>query len=342
MPRHEGIRERADGYWEFRLRVDGRRRSFYAHTYDEALALKAEKLNDKRQGLPVAAKGTVADFLGRWLETSVRPSVDPATFDQYSQHVRLYLAPRDANGKCLALPHLGAIKLANLRPDHVRAWIADMLTHLAPRTTQLALTVFRHGLDSAVADGIIARNVAKLAKRPKAERPEVRVFLPDEAKDFLAAISGKRLEALYLITLRLGLRESEVIGLRWRDINFDLNTLTINQTVKRIGRGTGASKLVFGDTKTPNSRRSPSLSTSMVTALKAHRARQAEERLATGATGVITTSSSVRASERRSRRRIYAANSKPSSPKPNCHGSSFTHSDIAAPRSSSMKAYHCE
>jgi hypothetical protein len=93
MPRHEGIRQHKSGLWEVRIRMDDKRRSFYAQTFEEADALKAEKLNDKRQGLPVAAKGTVADFLADWLE-GMRHSIDPATDDQYSQHVRLYLAPR--------------------------------------------------------------------------------------------------------------------------------------------------------------------------------------------------------------------------------------------------------
>ncbi len=61
MPRHEGIRRHKSGLWEVRIRIDGKRRSFYAQTFEEADALKAEKLNDKRQGLPVAAKGTVAN-----------------------------------------------------------------------------------------------------------------------------------------------------------------------------------------------------------------------------------------------------------------------------------------
>ena len=221
------------------------------------------------------------NFLAHWLE-GVRPSIDPATYDQYAQHVRLYLAPRDANSRALPLPHLGAIKLARLRPHHVRGWVVHMLKTLSPRTTQLALTVFRHALDGAVADGILPRNVAKLVKRPKADKREVKVYEPDEAKRFEGAIAGTRLEALYVVTLRLGLRQSEALGLRWSDINLDSNTLAVSQTVKRIGRGTSASKLVFSSPKTKMSRRTLSLSPAVVGALKTHRARQAEERLAAG------------------------------------------------------------
>jgi len=281
MPRHEGIRQHKSGLWELRIRLNGKRHSFYTATCEEAVDLKAEKLNDKRMGLPLSAKGTVADFLTRWLE-GVRHSIDPATYDQYAAHLRLYLAPRDPSGRYLPLPHLGAIKLGVLGPDQVRAWMASLLKRLSPRTTQLALTVFRHALDSAVADGILARNVAKLVKRPKADKPKIRVFEPDEAIRFLAAVRGRRLEALYVTTLRLGLRESEVLGLRWSDVNFEAGSVTITQTVKRIGRGTGASKLVFGGTKTDSSRATLALSAPLIAALKAHRPRQAEERLAAG------------------------------------------------------------
>ena len=332
MPRHEGIRQHKGGLWELRIRLNGKRLSFYTQSCEEAVDLKAEKLNDKRQGLPLAAKGTVADFLTRWLE-GIRHSVDPATFDQYSQHVRLYLAPRDASGKCLPLPHLGAIKLGRLQPDHVRAWMSNMLKRLSPRTTQLALTVFRHALDSAVADGILARNVAKLVKRPKADKPKIRVFEPDEAVRFLDVVKGKRLEALFVATLRLGLRESEVLGLRWSDVNFDAATVTITQTVKRIGRGTGESKLIFGGTKTDSSRATLSLSAPLVVALRAHKPRQAEERLAAGRDWHNHDSFSRPTSGRQWKPRTCGANSTPSGLGPNCHASSFTPCAIRPPHS---------
>jgi len=76
-----------------------------------------KKFSDKARGLPIAFEHeTVADFLDRWLEQSVKPSVHPPTHQQYHQHARLYLKPA-----------LGGVRLADLRPQHIQAFINGQL-----------------------------------------------------------------------------------------------------------------------------------------------------------------------------------------------------------------------
>lgn len=250
------------------------------------------ELANRQKGLPITVdKGVLGDYLDAWLEHSVREYADPATFDSYRQNVDLYLAPRDQHGRCLPLPALSGLRLSKITPDHIRAWIASMRERVSERTkqplsagtTRLALMTLRTALNAAVADGLIARNVARLVKGPRAAKGSKMVPLDaEQSKRFLSVLPGERLEAAYVVALRLGLRQAEVLGLRWSDVDFEGRAVRVEQTVKRVGRAEGKTELIFSSLKTHSSRRSPSMSEPLIAALKAHRARQAEERLAAG------------------------------------------------------------
>ncbi len=248
-----------------------KRKSFYGATAQEVqdALLKARK--DKADGLPVAVeRQTVAQFLADWLENSVKPSVRPLTHEQYRQHVKLYLAPL-----------LGHHRLSKLAPQHVRAFIKRKLQdELSPRTVQLSLVILRRALGQAVEDGLIGRNVAKVAG-PRVRRFEGKPLSPEQARTLLGTAKGERLEALYATALSLGLRMGEALGLRWRDIDLDRRVLTVNRILARL-RGSQGSTLQLVEPKTSRSRRTVSLPEAAVRALKAHKVHQLEERLAAG------------------------------------------------------------
>ena len=159
---------------------------------------------------------------------------------------------------------------------------------LSPRTVQLSLVILRHALDGALRFGLLARNVAKLVDSPRVKRAELRPFTPDEARAFVDAIEGHKWAGVYLTALTLGLREGELLGLKWSDVDFAARTLRVNQTMQRIERVRKAddqgakTSLQFVETKTDRSRRVLSLSDGLIKALRLHRARQSQERLAAG------------------------------------------------------------
>jgi integrase len=267
------IFQRLDGRWCAQLDLgwqnDRRVRKYLYGEKAEAVRdalLKARA--DYAAGLPVAVeRQTAAQFLQRWLEDSVKPSCRPLTYEQYRQHVKLYLAPL-----------LGSHQLAKLAPQHVRAFIRQKLEDgLSPRTVQLSLVILRRALGQAVTDGLAARNVAKLVDAPRWKRPEVKPWEPGEAARFVDAIKGEPLEAAYLVALSLGLRRGEVLGLRWCDVNLDAKTITIAQALARVG-----GKLQLIEPKSRQSRRTLPLHDVLVAALRNHRRRQLEERLAAG------------------------------------------------------------
>jgi integrase len=112
---------------------------------------------------------------------------------------------------------------------------------------------------------------------PRVRRPEIHPLTPEQARTFLDAARGDRLEALYSVALAIGLRQGEALGLRWEHIDLDGGELRVRVALQRI-----AGKLQLVEPKTRQSRRTIPLPQVAVNALRAHRVSQLEERLLAG------------------------------------------------------------
>jgi integrase len=175
---------------------------------------------------------------------------------------------------------LGRITLQQLEPQHVQALMASKLkSGLAPQTVRHIRTVLRRALNFAMKWGVVARNVAALVDPPQLERHEVKPMTAEQARSFLEAAQNQRFGSLYVLALSLGMRQGEVLGIRWADVRLEGEnpTLAVNQALQRI-RG----EFRFVRPKTDRSRRTIALPRSVVEALLAQRARQAADRLAIG------------------------------------------------------------
>ena len=139
--------------------------------------------------------------------------------------------------------------------------------------------MLRNALNWAIKAGLIVRNPAALADPPRLEDAEVVPFTPAEARALVAATeeTADRLAALFRVALTLGLREGEVLGLAWDDVDLDAGRLRVRRAVQRID-GT----LTLKEPKSDKSRRTLRLPPSLVAALRAHRDRQAFEQAAVG------------------------------------------------------------
>jgi integrase len=156
-------------------------------------------------------------------------------------------------------------------PQHVQALLRAKEREgvLSPTTIGYIRTVLRITLHRALKWNLIERNVAALADAPRKTCKERVPLTPEQAGAFLIAADGDRLEALYLITAAFGLRLGEALGLRWQDVDLDAGTLRIRQTAQRVD---GA--LIFKEPKTEKSRRTLTLPTVLVDALRRHCDRQ--------------------------------------------------------------------
>ena len=148
---------------------------------------------------------------------------------------------------------------------------------LAAKTVKYHLSIMRMALSRAEKWGLVARNVALLIDPPRVKKYEVQPITPEQAKAFLLAIEGDRMEALFTVALALGLRRGEALGLRWSDVDFQTKTLRVNQALQRLN-----GSLQITELKTKSSRRLLDLPEMLAIKLREHRTRQLEEKLLAG------------------------------------------------------------
>lgn len=275
------IFKRQDGRWVGQLDVgwteggQRKRRSFYGVTRAAVRDAMTEAINAQRQGLTVQSKDqTMATYLRTWLAGEV-DDLRPSTHKRYAQFVN-----RDI------IPAIGKISLAKLGVQDVQRMLRGV--DAAPRTVRQLRAVLRKALHDAMRMELLSRNVAALAKPPKlGDAVEQPVMEPDQAREFMAAVAGDRLESLYVLALSTGLRQGEALGLQWTGIAG--GAMTISKGLQRVN-----GKLVLVDTKTDASKRTVRLPRVAVEALADHRGRQLEDRLIAGEkwqdTGFVFTS----------------------------------------------------
>ncbi len=276
--KNTSLYQRGDGIWIAPFYYtdpqtgEERAKQFSSKKRGEAARKRDEFERQLAQGLAVDAdKQTVGQFLDYWLAEVVRPpAVRPKTYRSYEQNVRLYLKPK-----------LGAHKLTALTTPRVQAFVnAQRAAGYAHETVGRMRDVLRNALNHALTCGLVSRNVAEHAKLPPADAPAddaAPALTPDEARRFLDATREHRLHALFSVALALGLRQGEILGLTWDAVDFDVRAVRVRQQVQRVD-----GEFAFVDTKSRQSRRIVDLPAWLATALRAHRARQIEERLAAG------------------------------------------------------------
>jgi integrase len=265
------IYKREDGRWVGQINLgylNGKRRRKYVYgaTRGEVAAELKTILAKQQEGLPVQiGRQTMEQFLTHWLDSVVDVTLAPKTAESYRDICKRHL-----------IPSLGRHQLAKLEPQHVQELLQEKsAANLSPRTVAYIRAVLRIALNRALRWGQVARNVAALVDPPRQQRYQAKPFTPDEARTFLVAVRGDRLEALYTAALALGLRLGEALGLRWEDVDLDKRNLVVRRSLQRVN-GT----LILKEPKTTRSQRVVVLPQATVTAFRAHRIRQLEERLA--------------------------------------------------------------
>ena len=269
------IYRRKNGTWAAQYTVwtaEGRkRRSVSGKTRAEVSRKLTEAMADRDGGLlHDAGKLTVGEYLNRWLADSVKGTVKETTYANYA-----YIAHKHVS------PALGHVKLKTLTPAHVRDLYGEKArTNLAATTVKKMHVVLRKALSQAVSDGLIPRNAADGVKPPRVGAPgeEIKPIGSEACAKFLEASRGERLEALYVLAVHCGLREGELLALRWEDVYLEAvrPTMLVRRTLTRGEDGRGW--VVGASTKSGKGRR-VRLTRRAVTALKDHRKRQLEERM---------------------------------------------------------------
>jgi integrase len=247
---------------------DGERKSLYGMTRSEVVARMRGVHEGLAKGIMPAKDGRLLrDYLERWLE-GVKLSVEFTTWHRYRNHVR-----------CLSR-YLGSRRLSKLSVDDLRSMDTNLLEEgYAAQTIHVLRSILHHVLQDAMAEGLVGRNVAELVKPPRAQPVEMQPLTRDEARTLLEGSRDDRFHALWVVAITTGMRIGELLALEWGDIDIARSHLTVNRSAY-FKQGLG---MLIKAPKTKRSRRVIRLNANVVAELKAHRARQNQERLAAGA-----------------------------------------------------------
>ncbi len=278
-------RHRGDHSWRLvyegpRKTGEARQRQFVAFrgTRHAADAKLTELIRQAQTGAFVRpTKQTLGAFLESWL-TSVSTHVRPTTAWGYRSIVKTHL-----------LPHLGHIALTDLAPSDLQEYYGQALTSgrrdgkgegLSARSVVSHHRVIREALGLALRMGLVARNVAEAVDPPRAIHVEMKVLNAAGVKKVLELAEGTQWHPLFHLALYSGLRRSEILAVRWKDLDLLGASLSVTQAMHHLRDG----RTVFTEPKSARSRRQVALSPASALTLRAYRERREAQAVKLGMT----------------------------------------------------------
>ncbi len=258
--------------------VDPRRRVVYARTQGEARQKLRLAIRDAELGLVIMSPNSrLCEWLDRWLGI-VRSRVEsgdlaPSTAAGVERDVRRFLQP-----------NLGRIPLRKLTPGHIEAAFGAMrAAGYAPKTVSHVRGTLSRCLRDAQRDRLIEQNAARLVDPPRLTHRLPSAFTVEEFGRISTVCADDRLGPLFVFAALTGLRRSELLGLRWRDLDLEGGTFQVREGLHHISRAaesvTGRSGLVRSRPKTEDSGNRLPLSRQAIALLRDHHRDQAARRL---------------------------------------------------------------
>lgn len=268
------IIEKSKGVWLIRVQnrlANGKRKSVAKQvrgTKKDAEKFLTAWLRDMDKGIFVEPSTLTAnDYFDRWLEAAARPRVSQRTADGYAGLLKRYV--RES---------LGEKKLENIQPLDIQKVYAQMLQKgLSARIVRHTHSALHNALKQAVKWGLLQRNPAEYVELPKVQHTERRVLIPDEAIAFIEVADEMKHGLIFEFALLSGMRPEEYLALKWSDLDFERGTAQVRRALVRHNNSWS-----FEETKTARSRRTVSLPQQLFLKLKAHKRKQAEQRLRIG------------------------------------------------------------
>lgn len=258
---------------------DGRKRryeTFHGPKKDAEVRWHQMKARIDAGTAPVASDHTVESWMVYWLKEVQGPNIRPGTYHSYRALIRYFIVPQ-----------LGAVPLQKLTPAHVhaavQAWHRQRVQTpksdgtparvVSRRRVRQALGCLRAGLDRAVLWHYLPTNPAQLVDMPPAQKTEARWWTAEEALHFMEASRAARYWIVWTLALWTGMRQGEILGLRWQDIDWEYHALRVRQQLEH-------DRQAFAPVKTDRGNRAIPIDPLTEEILRQHRVRQLEERVA--------------------------------------------------------------
>lgn len=246
-------------------------------TKKEAEKRLSELLNQLDNGVYMKpGKTTIAEFLEKWIRDYSWANLAPRTAEGYEHIIRRHI-----------IPSLGKMVLTQLKPEHIQRYYSNKLTSgrhdgegLSPRTVRHHHMCLHTALQSAMKWGLLARNPVDAVDPPRCQRAEIQILNEDEINTLLEAAKSTLYYPLFYTALFTGMRRSELLALRWCDVDLLLCTVSVSRTLHLLNKGC----VTIRPTKTAKSRRQVALSPSNALILREHRENQETLRILSGTT----------------------------------------------------------
>jgi len=261
---------------------DGKRKVVQAEKLKDVHEKKQALLDQIKQGLDVAAgKQTVSLYLEEFLTHVERTGeISLSTLADYRYHVCAHISPT-----------VGHHELRSLTSKHVDDMEKSMVEKgLAAATVAYTVRVLRRALNFAVDWRYIDRNPASARsrsakrRRPQKTKKQIAFLTTEQAQALQQGVGGHAEAGLILLALTSGMRPGEILGLHWRDVDFQSCRVTVHTALRRtkLRKGEHGDRVVLGSTKNDGSQRTIELSDITMAALGTHRERQREQRQIAG------------------------------------------------------------
>lgn len=275
------LRHRQDGTWEARYSYTdelGQPQwgSVYGKTQKECrqkLTAVLKKVDEGSFHHQDTKHYTVKEWIEEWLDTYCT-TLKPRTIDDYRGRMARYV-----------IPYIGKVQLAALTPMQVQKLCNKLYQGyknqdpLSPKTIQNIHGILHTALKQAVLCGIISRNPADHSKLPKQKKPAIKPLMDESITRFLEQIKGDVYENLFIVDMFSGLRQSELLGLQWQDVNWEKGTLTVCRQLQKVPH---SKEYIFLDETKNGKDRTIPVPETVLKVLKRQQAQQAEWKLAAG------------------------------------------------------------
>lgn len=281
-------RDKGDGSISSRPRKDGRMSgSFYVkdaygrrkrqYVYGHSKAEVKEKLRIAKRAyeegtfLPSKQRDSLASWMEFWLETKrATGELQPGTLFSYRHMMTRHIVPK-----------LGTIALCDLTPEIIQVWVNELAECYKPNTVRQAYTALSSALKGAVEMKKIKENPCKMGiTKPRVKKRKYTVIDAGQARFLVETAAGSPLQSMLVVAIATGMRRGELRALHWEQIDIERGIIHVRANAFYLPDETGKYRHGEGGPKTEAGMRDLTLPRFAVEALRAHRIRQNEQRLA--------------------------------------------------------------
>jgi len=276
------IYKRKDGRWCGQLTIgttaEGKqkRKSFYGDTRKEVARKMTEMKHKIFTGTYIEQTNMkLEDWLKQWVKGR-KTALAYSTYRNYEMMIRNHL-----------IPTLGKTKLKELSARQVQDLLNHKLEHgkvngeggLSASTVKYIYTTLHAALEQAVKERMIPNNICVAVEVPKKQAEhKLHTWNNKQVNKFLNHAKSFKFYEVFFLALNTGMRKGELLGLQWKDIDFNKNKIEVKRQLTRTDEG-----LIFKKVKTKSGNRTIPITDDVAKFLRSHKIKQSEHKLALGA-----------------------------------------------------------